>query len=365
MTNRSLNLTLMMGLLSLAIAGPLRAQTYTVTTMGPVGTSVIRPFAVNDLGQAVGQSSATSGTASDWAFLYEIGNPTAGVQILPRIAARPELTRSQANSINHSGQVVGYCETPTSAANWSASGFLWDKTNGTREIDQIADSSGNTAASLGYTIDLAYTINASGDILCFSNSKYVKCIWHMAMDPNGVQTLSVTPVPDISGSGQYTDLNVQGVVLIQGTNPTTGRNSFGLWDSSTSAFQAFIDPSFTQGSALNNYGVAVSKTGLIYRPGSGVASLGNLGNGSTYASDVNDLSQVVGYSVGKNAVLTAFFWQNGAIADLRTLTNAGSTWHFSIASSASNPSNAAGTAGYIVGWGSYKNQAAGWILAPK
>ena len=116
-------------LLVAAVVG-VRAQTYTVTSIGPIGNTWSRPYAVNDRGQAVGVACVTSN--SGWAFLYEAAN---GVRLLP---ALPGSSKSQANAINHAGQVVGYCTSPTG----SISGFLWDKSNGTRQIDQIADSSG-------------------------------------------------------------------------------------------------------------------------------------------------------------------------------------------------------------------------------
>jgi probable HAF family extracellular repeat protein len=340
---------------------------YTITSIGPIGSSVIRPFAVNDRGQAVGQSSAPSGTTSDRAFFFDSADPAAGAQILPLLAGRPELARAQANDINHAGQVVGYCESPTADPVWSESGFLWDSTNGIREIDQIADSSGATAATLGWTIDLTYAINASGDILCYSVSRSQKCLWHMATDANGVRTLTVKSVPDTSGAGPYTDLNDSGVVLTQAVNPSTGMDAFALWDSAAGRFNTFIDPAFKQGYALNNLGVAVSHYGQIYRPGAGVSLLGSLGSGGCSANAVNDANQVVGISgaKGRSGVNIAFFWQNGMMQNLQSLTNADRNWTLNVAWGMSNPTNPAGTAGYVVGWGSYKNQAAGWVLTPR
>src|SRR5438128_830892 len=71
------------------------APAYTLSSVGPIGNTWSRPFAVNDRGEAVGQSYITSNSGR--AFLYDLANPAAGVQILPLLAGRPELPRAQAN----------------------------------------------------------------------------------------------------------------------------------------------------------------------------------------------------------------------------------------------------------------------------
>src|SRR5438067_2228791 len=95
-------------LVALALAAlcghPARAQkgsttaAYRTTGIGPFGNGWSRPLAVNDQGQAVGKSYSTSNDGR--AFLYDLGNPAAGVQILPLLAGRPELTKAQADGIN-------------------------------------------------------------------------------------------------------------------------------------------------------------------------------------------------------------------------------------------------------------------------
>jgi probable HAF family extracellular repeat protein len=346
------------GVLAMAVVGKLPAQTYTVSSIGPVGSTGTHPYAVNDRGQAVGQFYTQAGTSSYRAFLYDLGNPAAGVQILPGFRGN---TTTQANGINHAGQVVGYGSSPSG----SISAFLWDATNGTRQIDQIADSSGVTAAGMGWTLGLARAINASGDILCQDSSGQRMCIWRLTADiVSGATTLSVAAVPNVSG-WRYTDLNDNGVVLTDALNPGTGTVDFGLWGSSASVFNTFIDASFKQGYALNNLGVAVSHYGQIFRPGVGVSLLGSFGSGNSEGWDVNDANQVVGISSGANRANVGFLWQNGVMKSLQSLSDAGKNWDLAVASGMSNPVNASGTAGYIVGWGSYKKQAAGWILAPR
>ena len=332
------------------------AQSYTVASIGPSGSTFSLPYAVNDRGQAVGKSYLTS--TNGWAFIY---TTATGVQLLPALAGS---SRSEANAINHNGQVVGYCLIATGPA-----GVLWDATNGTRQIDRIADAKGVTAASLGWTIWRGRAINSSGDILCWGTRSGVRSlgIWHMATDLLGATALTVTQVPNHS-EWDYFDLNDNGVVLTDAWNPAANAYAFGLWDSNLPAFSTFLGPSFTRGYALNNYGVAISLDGLIYRPGIGITQLGSLGGNPAYttAYDINDISQVVGYSGAKSgSTPIAFLWQNGVMKDLLTLSDAGNNWKFHFALSASNPSNASGTAGFIVGSGSYKNQTVGWILTPK
>jgi probable HAF family extracellular repeat protein len=331
---------------------------YSITSIGPVGSAGTHPFAVNDRGQAVGLAYNQSGTSSYRAFLYDLGNPAAGVQILPGFVGS---TTTQANGINHAGQVVGYCTCATGAI----AAFLWDAANGTRQIDRIADTSGATAAGMGWNLGLARAINARGDILCRDFVLNQMCIWRMQVNlSTGVASLSVTAVPNQSG-WSYTDLNDNGVVLTDALNPAVGAYSFGLWDSNADSFTTFFAPSFKQGYALNNYGVAVSHYGQIYRPGIGVSLLGSLGSGNAEGWDVNDSNQVVGISGTANRANVAFLWQNGVMRNLQSLTDAGNNWNLSVASGMSNVTNAAGAAGYIVGWGAYSKQAAGWILAPR
>ena len=334
-----------------------RAQTYSIASIGPVGSSGAHPYAVNDVSRAVGLAYTQAGTSSYRAFLYDLRNPAAGVQILPGFNGN---TTTQANGINHAGQVVGYGTSATGAI----SAFLWDATNGTRQIDQIADSTGSTAAGLGWTLGLARAINAGGDILCQDSSGQRMCIWRLTTDAvSGATTLTVASVPNVSG-WRYADLNDNGVVLTDALNPTTGIVDFGLWSSSAGAFNTFIDSSFKQGYAVNNLGVAVSHYGQIYRPGVGVTLLGSFGSGSSEGWDINDANQVVGISSSASRANVAFLWQNGVMKSLQSLSDAGKNWDLSVASAMSNPTNAFGTAGYIVGWGAYKKQAAGWILAP-
>src|SRR5436305_11170595 len=121
MKTRHLARTLVAGLALAALCNcPARAQksgtapAYTVTSIGPMGNTWSRPFAVNDRGQVVGQSYLTSN--SGWAFVYDAAS---GVQILPPLAGS---SKAEADAINHAGQVVGYCTSPAG----SISGFLWD-----------------------------------------------------------------------------------------------------------------------------------------------------------------------------------------------------------------------------------------------
>ena len=120
-------------LLLAAIGGQARAQTYTITSIGPIGNTYYRPYAVNDRGQAVGASHPAS--QYGWAFIYDA---STGVRTLPAFAGS---SWSQANAINHAGQVVGDCVTATSAY----TGFLWDIDHGTRRIDHARCVTGAAA----------------------------------------------------------------------------------------------------------------------------------------------------------------------------------------------------------------------------
>lgn len=340
-------------LLLAAIGGQARAQTYTITNIGPLGNTWYRPYAVNDRGQAVGASHPAS--QYGWAFIYDA---STGVRTLPAFAGS---SWSQANAINHAGQVVGDCVTATSAY----TGFLWDIDHGTRRIDQIADSNGVTAASLGWSVNRTKAINRSGDILFSSVSRYTPGIWRMRTDPTtGATTLTVTAVPFANSSLSFTDLNDNGVVLTRYLNPSTGLYPYCLWDSISGQYTTAIDPAFLQGCAMNNSGFAISKSGHISDPAGAITLLGSLGSGFCNPYDINDANQVVGISAGKvQGQYLAFLWENGVMKGLQSLTDAGANWRLDAAVGMSNKINL--SAGYIVGNGLYKTQNVGWILTPK
>jgi probable HAF family extracellular repeat protein len=81
---------------------------------------------------------------------------------------------------------------------------------------------------------------------------------------------------------------------------------------------------------------------FLWTPASGMISLGGLGGGSSVASDINDIGQVVGTTSTSSGSSVAFLWENGKMSDLNILSAAGNKQTLLNAS-------AINAAGHIVG----------------
>src|SRR5690349_9000881 len=76
------------------------AQSYTISSIGPVGSTYSRPWAVNKAGQVAGVSYVTNTWGS--AFIFDAASKGAVVQLLPSL---PGTLSSEALAINDAGQV--------------------------------------------------------------------------------------------------------------------------------------------------------------------------------------------------------------------------------------------------------------------
>jgi probable HAF family extracellular repeat protein len=197
------------------LAGRAGAYNYTVTVLPSLGGTASEAYGINDLNQVVGWStrpgddwcypclwtSSTTvvdlgyvvgkgfaydinnagqvvGQANNHAFFYENGNVTD----LGTLGG----ARSEAYGINNSGQVVGMAEDKDGYAR----AFLWDKTNGMRDLGSC----------------YANGINNSGQIVgeLWDTVNYCAGLW-----PNGDQThTSITP-------GEAYDINDSGQVILR------------------------------------------------------------------------------------------------------------------------------------------------------
>jgi probable HAF family extracellular repeat protein len=352
------------------------AQKYSLAAIPspPNSSGPCQPVAVNDRGQTVGYVPTGNDPQTDLPFIYD---PSAGTRVLPSFVLG---AGGVALSINHAGHVVGYRWSGGFGGPVTVTGFVWDSANGTRQLDQIADSNGVTAANLGWNTTVAWNINTQGDILCGDFDAGIRIgIWRMTTT-GGVSTLNVIPVPyDGLATGIIgfsTQLNDSGIVLTYQTT-TSGRRPV-LWDSNSGAFTE-ISPTLGLAVGLNNNGAAAgngvtydafgnwSTTGMawLYTGSGGVTNLGSLGGGTAYVHGINDLNQVVGYSPAPGAGAQAVIWQNGSITNLNNLTGGGRKWFLSGADAISNSANAKHTAGYIVGEGVYNGVLTAWIATPK
>lgn len=116
----------------------------TMTDLGTLGGTVSRAYEINAHQQVVGYSSV--GTGALHAFLWDAGEMTD----LGTLGG----TTSIAFSINDAGQVVGYSYKAVGAA-----AFIWDSTNGMRELNDLIPEDS------GWTLNNARAISESGYIV--------------------------------------------------------------------------------------------------------------------------------------------------------------------------------------------------------
>jgi len=373
----AIHLAAVLALIAMGAAAGANAQKYTLAAIpNPLG-GVYRcnPAAVNAHGQAVGWFEyGFDLTDIREPFLYD---SKTGTHILPMV---PGYYFGEALGINDSGQVVGYL-TNSDGPNGgipAVTGFVWDSVHGSRQIDQIADSNGVTAASLGWTITDAWDINTQGDILVEGTygafGTDFRGIWRMTTT-GGLSTVSVQTLPFHYNTGEIgwgTRLNDKGIVLGTDFDSSTLTVMPALWDSSSNVLTD-VGGAVGVGIALNNNG-DVAGNGVTYYDqygdwhysgtawfsnGNGTATdLGSL-NGGSFVKGINDLNQVVGGSAG-----SAFLWQNGVIQDLNKVMGGGK-WILISALAISGPANSKLTAGCIVGVGTLSGTPTAWVATPK
>ena len=143
--NKQIWATLHAALVALVFSSPAMAQTYTVADLGTLGAndrgSYSQAFCINSTGQVAGQSSASSSSMTDPAFLYVNGQLTS----LGTLGGE----YGQARGINTSGQIAGY----STLASGSYRAFLY--TGG-----QMTD-----LGTLGADYSAAYALNDSGQVV--------------------------------------------------------------------------------------------------------------------------------------------------------------------------------------------------------
>ena len=259
-----------------------KAIEYELTTLGTLGGTNSRAYAINNNSQIVGRAKTENGEYH--AFLWEnnqmIDLGTLGGNF------------SEALAINNVGQIVGTSHN----ANGDERAFLWE--NG--QMIDIGSLNGN---SLTY----AYSINDYGQIVGRTNHRAF--LWE-----EGV----MVDIGTLGGiyAGAY---GINNLGQIAGTSSKEGDdNSYGfLWENGVmTEFGGSPKDVF----GINNTGQVVGWTGspqeaFIWEEGT-IDILPSLDTiYPTRSQAVNDSGQVVGYSI-TNGQSHAVLWENGEISDL-------------------------------------------------
>jgi probable HAF family extracellular repeat protein len=238
-------------------------------------------------------------------------------------------TNSKAYAINASGQVVGYSDTTGDAATHAT---LW---------------SGATKSDLGLpggADSYARAINASGQVAVDSftaDNTYHATLWSVTTKTN-LGTLGGT-------NGGVSDINASGQVV--GYSDTTGdaATHATLWNGATKTDLGTLG-------GTNSYAVHINASGQVvgYSDTTGDAAthatlwngatktdLGTLGGTNSYAYAINAFGQVVGLSdTAGDAATHAILWNGTTKTDLGTLSEAYSY----------SQANAINASGQVVGW---------------
>jgi probable HAF family extracellular repeat protein len=346
-------------ILLLCVAGNAWGQAqYTVTDLGTLGGTSSCAYGINNSGQVVGQAATSSG--AEHAFLYSGGTMTD----LGTLGG----SNSCATGINNLGQVVGNADTgglsPPPLPQPYSHAFLY---------------SGGTMQDLGTLPggfgSGAYGINDSGQIVGGANTSYSFPFWGHAflysgtMQDLGTFGAQYSAASGINASGQVVGSYGDFIYSTGSANVSVaGPHAFLYSDGTMQDLGTLPGAAFSTASGINNSGQVAGYSdyentspnhyrAFLYDDGS-MVSLGTLGGQNSWASGLNDDSEVVGCANTGNGNIHAFLYGNGVMTDLNSLIPAGSGWTLTDA-------NAINDNGQIVGYGTNPSgQTDAFLLTP-
>jgi probable HAF family extracellular repeat protein len=276
------------------------APVYTVTPIGPAGSSQSIPLGINNAGQVVGNTVIGS---TQSAFLY-----SNGASITFGDTSSATHLGSLATAINDSGQIV-------------LVEISFDPATGVRSTRSYLYSNGLTTeiVGLGVPRTQANDINNIGQVVGGSNQNGPSFAF---LYQNGTEAL---PLGDAWFSEAYA-INDSGQIV--GSRGLPGEANVRPFVFSNGVTTDIVAPGAVTGLALdiNNDGQVVG----YFQDAVGVLSaftfqngaltlLGGLGGNSSFADSINSRGQIVGQSQIADGTYHAFLYDNGMMTDLTEL----------------------------------------------
>ena len=309
------------------LAGAARAQSgYTITDLGSLGGGISQAYALNNLGQVVGQSITADGRLHPFLYtngaMHDLGN--LATQPLP-----PSQESGVANGINDSGQIIGSTNNNTGRLNFLDS-------NGTL---QPLNAAGNPQA-----------INNAGQIVGFGS--------HAFLYQNG-QTTDLGTLG--GGSSVARAINNSGQIAGSSFNAGGGDRAFLYQNGQMQDLGVPASSSGAEALGLSDSGEVVGsyndsdgfERACSWQNGK-ITPLGSFARYTTSnAYGVNKSVVVVGLGPMANGNIEAFVYQNGQAYDLF----AGTGWNGGIARAINND-------GQIVGYGYHNGYKRAFLATP-
>jgi probable HAF family extracellular repeat protein len=318
-------------------ASAMAAVMYDLTDLGYLFQPFTFPTDINDNGEVVG----SSGDSMSRPFLW---NRNTGIIDLGTLSDMDNF--AGASGINNAGQVVG------SSGNRA---FLWNPNTGMTDFSNL---SGRLTSS-------ANAINNAGQIVASSNNQAF--LWNPSTGTTDLGTLpgqNSSFASDINDNGEVVGYSGDRAFL---WNENTGIRDLGtLPGNNSSAASAINNRGQVVGGSSNNNDFMSSRA-FLWSETTGMINLGTLPSPdpdnpeyvASYAADINDAGQVVGYS-SSLFPRRAFLWsESTGMLDLTNLIDPELGWWLDEATGINNQ-------GQIIGYsrfGSFEYR--GFLLTPK
>jgi probable HAF family extracellular repeat protein len=198
--------------------------------------------------------------------------------------------------VNSSGQVAGYSNTSAGYTH----PFLWDKVDGMRDL--------GTLEGREDAVYYAYAINDPGQVV--GGASGVAFRWD---NENGMRTVgSLIDARDVNNSGQIAGSYYMGGQHAVLWDEVSGERDLGTLGGASTA-SGLNDMGQVVGYSLISGGGWGSPTiyhAFLWDEVNGMQDIGTLGGAQSVAQGINNLGQVVGYSTTPDGVYHAFVWDS-------------------------------------------------------